>query len=825
MNYQHCDEASHPNENSDAVNETTITAGEIETTPPTRSRTANPGRRKSYKSVIIPGALLLAFLLVLILWNHPSKKSINEDAAAILTQYAEGREWLADCTIEESAMKSSSADRAHYMLYDFDDDEQPELVITAVDGEKNADCLVYGLSGDQIELWGIASYYTDDPAEQIIAAEVATRDDYSGLALRLTLQVEEEDDAFVAFLRLSAKGGVEDEEAIRGVATCENRLQDDGWQMLSGTPINLLVATLMESAAPEDLVALAVLYTPDEPVYSYDNYFVAVEQTVYGLETTGLYRFSSGEKSTLSSAPADTYYSLSGGMIYNDQKIYFISLQSAQNKAIMCVDAATGYEKVLFELPTAEKILKADEQYVYVQTSSADKEQFGVIEVYDHQGNVAGTLKAPHEWDTCGTMVLAKDWKGNISVVTNEGEYLLYNTPVEDAVLTETGVYYLTTENEEATICFVDAGGNVQTVGSAPANGGARLKQLAETWLLVTYNGDETEAYYDLADMQCVYSGKPLMSYLPDSDMYSLLSVERDAVTGKVYLVPAYAPYGNCGSIYNSEFEMVRDGADGEMYCSMIYNNAIYYYYTDYDAGLDYFSSPRVTACKPIDPVSSESGNSASALSAEGSMTERAFGFWKGEKADTLYCFVGDEVMCLYAEPWNSSESEFHNDRTFFTVEEDEDRLLVSFEVDPYELACVATFSGDSIKLEGTITDTLLRLSMVEGLDVGAMRIEAQADAWSDVWTNMDILHSVATIATHWRLMVQAEITYLAEALNTTERETLYDRFEAWQEEVAAAAEESASEYEGGSLMPVAYGITYKELYAEKYTQLREQIG
>lgn len=816
MNYQHSDEESRRNDYCDEYDKTSVPSDEIEEMPLTTQVNSEPKQKKSYKAFLIPGIIMLLFLLLIIRWDTSSSRT---RVAALLTQYAESKEWLADCTIQKAALESIYTDRVHYYLYDFADDARPELVITAADGEKNVDCMVYGVSGNRVELWGILTYYTDDPEVQIENAEVTIRNNYSGLALRLTLH-DRGEDAFVAFLQLSERNGIEEQETIRGLDECEERLQNDGWQLLTGTPITLPDTALVNNFDPEELAALAVLYTPDGPVYSYYDHFVAADETVYSLETTGLYRFSDGEKSILSSAPTDTHYSPSSGLIYNKKNIYFISLLPTEKDAIMCVDTETGAETVLFELPNAEELLKVDERYVYVQISYADEKQLGEIRVYDHQGNMAKTLKVPCKWDTCGTMVLVEDWKGNISAATKDGEYLLNNVPVENAVLTEKGVYYLTTENEETTLFFADRSGQIQMIGWAPAGSGAYFERLAGTMCVnIKYGEEGEEAFFLLPDMQCVYSGQLLQDALPDSGMYSFASVDLDVVTGKTYIVPTYAPHGNCGSIYrlssDGELEKVRDATEDEMYYEMVYDNVLYYYYKDYSETFFYFSSPNVTACKPLAP----SGNTALR-----SMTERAFGFWKGEKTGALYCFVGDEVMCLREEPWSSDESEFRNNSTFFTIEEDEGRLLFSFERQPDETACIATFSGDSIELKGIITDTLLPLPMAEGLDIGAVRIEEQEEAWSGLWQNMDMLDSAGAIAQHWKLMVQAEITYMAEALDADGREELYDEFEAWQEEVAAAADEAASEFEGGSGEPVAYSIAYKELYAEKYVQLRGKI-
>lgn len=603
MNYQHSDEESRRNDYCDEYDKTSVPSDEIEEVPLTTQVNSEPKQKKSYKAFLIPGIIMLLFLLLIIRWETSSSRT---RAAALLTQYAESKEWLADCTIQKAALESTYTDRVHYYLYDFADDARPELVITAADGEKNVDCMVYGVSGNRVELWGILTYYTDDPEVQIENAEVTIRNNYSGLALRLTLH-DKGEDAFVAFLQLSERNGIEEQETIRGLDECEERLQNDGWQLLTGTPITLPDTALVKNFDPEELAALAVLYTPDGPVYSYYDHFVAADETVYSLETTGLYRFSDGEKSILSSAPTDTHYSPSSGLIYNKKNIYFISLLPTEKDAIMCVDTETGAETVLFELPNAEELLKVDERYVYVQISYADEKQLGEIRVYDHQGNMAKTLKVPCKWDTCGTMVLVEDWKGNISAATKDGEYLLNNVPVENAVLTEKGVYYLTTENEETTLFFADRSGQIQMIGCAPAGSGAYFERLAGTMCVnIKYGEEGEEAFFLLPDMQCVYSGQLLQDALPDSGMYSFASVDLDVVTGKTYIVPTYAPHGNCGSIYrlssDGELEKVRDATEDEMYYEMVYDNVLYYYYKDYSETFFYFSSPNVTACKPLAP-------------------------------------------------------------------------------------------------------------------------------------------------------------------------------------------------------------------------------
>lgn len=605
MKCQHCDEEFSSNDHFCTNDGAAIPpSAEVDATPPTAQPTKAPKRKKPLIIIaivlgVILGLFILAIVLLAIIVNMANKKDVE-----LLTQYAESKEWLNDCAIDKTSLDNSTGDdRVQYYIYDFSNDGVLDLAITTVDWGKNAQCLVYYLSGDQVNLWSTFSYYDDDPGESIASVNLAARDDYSGLAMHFTLQAEEER-TYIGFLKLSADKGLEEEDSISGTWECEARLKAENWQLLSGTPITVFDATMTKNVALEDLAALTALYAPEDMISG--GTFKSIGEKVYGLETTGLYQFSDGQKSTLCSAPANTYYSMYGGLIYCDNSFYILGqMTQAQDKAVIRIDAETGTETVLIELANAEKILKVDGQYIYVQTSHADKEQFGSIVAYDYQGNAVTTFTAPWEWETNGTMAMAADWKGNVSVVTSEGKYVLDNVPTQDATLTEYGAYYLVTENEETKLFFVDKKGHSQKVGAIPACFDACFEQRTGTLYVVVRDESGNETLYQTSDMQCVYSGPPLKNYVPDSEMYSMVSAEYDAATGEVYLVTGYAPHGNCGPIYRlkqgGHLERIRDATEDELYFGMIYDNVLYYYYKDYSAGLDYFSTPLVTACRPID--------------------------------------------------------------------------------------------------------------------------------------------------------------------------------------------------------------------------------
>lgn len=491
-----------------------------------------------------------------------------------------------------------------YYIHDFDNDGGLELVVTAFDWGRNAQCLLYDFVDGQVQLLASFGYEVTGADTRIRAMQLAAQKGFSGFAAYFTL-VEEDEYPYLGVLQLE-DNTLTEIDAVVETDECAAYMSSNGWELLSGTPIIIFDEALMNSVTPEMLTALTRLYdpqnTPDD-----NSMLKVVDGTVYAVEQSGLYRFADGEKQLLCKAPEDIKFSLVGGFLYHNGSFYMLGIKNladeTQEYQVFRADVSAGTAELLFTLPDRATLIKVDEQYIYAEYAINDDNAFDEVTVYDHQGTEIETLAVPQTWATDGKLVLGLDHERNCSVITADGQYLMENLPVEDAKLVDGSVYYLTGDDTSMTLYRLTANGK-DTVGTVPCTG-ADFRQRGGKWLVGAYNDDQ-RTYYDLDQLQKVYSDQEVMSQLTGASSISYIDFAQDAVTGEVYLLTAYAPHGNSGPIYRMEgdwLELLRNREE-EIFYWMVYDDTVYFGRKDYSNGESYMQAPMIADCLSVEALS-----------------------------------------------------------------------------------------------------------------------------------------------------------------------------------------------------------------------------
>ena len=564
---------------------------------------ATPQKKKTKPGVIIAIVLgiLLVVVLAIVLTRGTSGSAVDpEEQTRQLTQYAVGKAWLEDCGMEKSTLGDGyTTAHVQYYIHDFDNDGGLELVVTAFDWGRNAQCLLYDFVDGQVQLLASFGYEVTGADTRIRAMQLAAQKGFSGFAAYFTL-VEEDEYPYLGVLQLE-DNTLTEIDAVVETDECAAYMSSNGWELLSGTPIIIFDEALMNSVTPEMLTALTRLYdpqnTPDD-----NSMLKVVDGTVYAVEQSGLYRFADGEKQLLCKAPEDIKFSLVGGFLYHNGSFYMLGIKNladeTQEYQVFRADVSAGTAELLFTLPDRATLIKVDEQYIYAEYAINDDNAFDEVTVYDHQGTEIETLAVPQTWATDGKLVLGLDHERNCSVITADGQYLMENLPVEDAKLVDGSVYYLTGDDTSMTLYRLTANGK-DTVGTVPCTG-ADFRQRGGKWLVGAYNDDQ-RTYYDLDQLQKVYSDQEVMSQLTGASSISYIDFAQDAVTGEVYLLTAYAPHGNSGPIYRMEgdwLELLRNREE-EIFYWMVYDDTVYFGRKDYSNGESYMQAPMIADWSP----------------------------------------------------------------------------------------------------------------------------------------------------------------------------------------------------------------------------------
>lgn len=350
-----------------------------------------------------------------------------------------------------------------------------------------------------------------------------------------------------------------------------------------------------------DLAKLTNLRTPENMI-QYDGLIVLDEQ-VFALEPGAIYQFADGEKRLLCSAPDGMLYCKNDGLIPYNEGFCVLSLLKQEDgttqRAVVCVDPASGSNTVLFALEKAEEILALDDSYIYIRTNSKTDSTPAEVTAFDWSGAAADTFLLPDAWETNGTLALGKSREGYMSAVTKDGTVLLSNDTLQDAALSDDGVYYLAAKNEQdAELYFVDITGEARCIGTIPGCGRAHFCRQDHELFVVPQDAIGVETGYRTADLTetivTVEAGKTLDDTTGNKVVYT-----RDRSTNDVYLLTINPYMGNCIAIAREQGETVFETDTGRFYFTTVYDGWCYYYekVEPDDSVRDYFSWPEITGC------------------------------------------------------------------------------------------------------------------------------------------------------------------------------------------------------------------------------------
>ena len=329
----------------------------------------------------------------------------------------------------------------------------------------------------------------------------------------------------------------------------------NGWELLDGTAITELDGNLISDLTAEELAALAELYDPDKPEQEMN--FMLLGETVYSVEVSGLYRFAGQQKQTVCTAPEGAAFEFAAGYAPYDGCIYLLATvdqsDETQETVVMRADTRTGALETLFPVERGENILKADGQYIYVQTRSASKTFMGRVVAYDYGGSAVKAFATPWRWSADGVTVSGEDVEGNHSIITADGQYLLENVAAQSVQIVDGGVYYLLSTSDSTKLYYSGLDADAYEVGTIPLGTNAYLTQRDGQLMVVVPENETTVANYSVPGLEYIDStrGNQVPSYsLPDPDWEPLSWTITDTATGVEYVVTHMAPHGNCGPLY-----------------------------------------------------------------------------------------------------------------------------------------------------------------------------------------------------------------------------------------------------------------------------------
>lgn len=562
-------------------------------------------KKKKVKKILLIIAVILAVLLVGVLVLEVLLNKKDTQNAQLLAQYAESKAWVDECAPElRNDDHIFSTEKIRYYLSDFDNDGWTEMAITIFgDWGKQAQCLLYAVIDGEVTLWQMHSYEADDDSGIYIDdMDLAALEGYAGLAVQFTIN---DSDLYLSVLQLDSDGLTE-VDAMSGTQECRDYMERNGWQGISGTVITVQDGNRITCLAPEELAALAELYVPEDVDLELEATFLRVDDVVYATDNTAFYRFLDGQKQLICRAPENTIFPFAPAYTFCDGSFYLLG-QTGQpvedrETVVVRIDLSTETAETLFTIPQGEGIPKADGQLIYVQ-SYTSYERMGMVTVYDLQGSIVKTIATPHSWDSNGSLVLGCDDEGSCSVVTADGRYLLENVPAQSVLLTDSGVYYLLSDDNEATLHYADAETPDTVVGSLPLSSNARLtKKNGSPMVIVSGDDEESITEYSVPELNCVYSGIADLYRIPEDWRYLSWDI-TDAATGIVYIASHMAPHGNCGPLYHlpeeGPAEVVRE-PDSEIFYWLIYDGMIYYTVKDFSETQFYVEAPMVSGCMPL---------------------------------------------------------------------------------------------------------------------------------------------------------------------------------------------------------------------------------
>ena len=583
--------------------------------PPTQpTGQGAPGKKTLKPGVIIAIVLglLLVVVLAIVLTRGTSGSAVDpEEQTRQLTQYAKSKAWIEDC---DSQQKKDweyryNSERVQYYLYDYNNDGQLELIVTLYNsGGDDAQCLVYGFADGQVQPLASHTYKAGDSGLDIVGMRLAGRDNYFGFAVYFTVDGGGEY-PYLGVLQLE-DNTLTEIDAVAGADECAAYMSSNGWELLDGTAITELDGNLISDLTAEELASLTELYDPDKPEQEMN--FMLLGETVYSVEVSGLYRFAGQQKQTVCTAPEGAAFEFAAGYAPYDGCIYLLATvdqsDETQETVVMRADTRTGALETLFPVERGENILKADGQYIYVQTRSASKALMGQVVAYDYSGSAVKAFATPWRWSADGVTVSGEDVEGNRSIITADGQYLLENVAAQSVQIVDGGVYYLLSTGDSTKLYYSGLDADAYEVGTIPLGTNAYLTQRDGQLMVVVPENETTVANYSVPGLEYIDStrGNQVPSYsLPDPDWEPLSWTITDTATGVEYVVTHMAPHGNCGPLYrlkeDGQVELVVQEPDQQIYYLLAYDNVIYYAFVDYSETQFYMQAPMVSGCMPVE--------------------------------------------------------------------------------------------------------------------------------------------------------------------------------------------------------------------------------
>lgn len=353
-----------------------------------------------------------------------------------------------------------------------------------------------------------------------------------------------------------------------------------------------------------DLAKLTNLCTPENMI-QYDG-LIVLDKQIFALEPGAIYQFADGEKRLIGSAPDGMLYCKYDGLIPYNEGFYVLGLLKQEDgttqKAVVCIDPTSGSNTVLFALEKAEEILALDDSYIYIRINSKTDSTSAEVTVFDWSGAAVDTFLLPDTWETNGSLVLGKNREGCMSAVTKDGTVLLSSDTLQDAALSDDGVYYLAEKNgQDAELYFVDITGAARRIGTISGCGQAHFCRQDHELFVVPQDAAGVETGYRAADLVettvTVEASKTV-----DDATGSKMVYTRDRSTKDVYLLTINPYMGNCTAIAREQGEQVAtvfETDTGRFYFTAVYDGWCYYYekVEPDDNVRDYFSWPEITGC------------------------------------------------------------------------------------------------------------------------------------------------------------------------------------------------------------------------------------
>ncbi len=176
------------------------------------------------------------------------------------------------------------------------------------------------------------------------------------------------------------------------------------------------------------------------------NRYIVMNNSVYGIDATGLYCFVGGNKQVIKSLDIDPYC----GFCMNSRIAYV----ATSNKEVAAIDIQTGDTNILFKEEQMLQIIGVGERDVpYILLGLGNDIGGGYswgydLYAYDYSGNRLYALATSVEGEMTNGILMYKDYRSDVSptdltAISSDGSVIVEDLWICDAIVANNKIYYI----------------------------------------------------------------------------------------------------------------------------------------------------------------------------------------------------------------------------------------------------------------------------------------------------------------------------------------------------------------------------------------------